>query len=673
VTRALAYANETGYATFTPPVLGAWHTVIVGLTTPMCTALNTRATLELSATEDLVTDPIATFGVLEARRHRERGIGLPMFLGLMKYLRQAYQDLLHDEVRATSEERWQLQRFIDRYFDRIEIAFCGEWVRLAEASSLEVLSNANRVLAGEKTDRQGSFLRRLTDNMVDLIAQIDLAERFVYVSPSYHTVLGYEPRALLGEQIATIFPMEERVTAIERLRDVAGGMVELRCLHHDGTVRWLEVSGRVVRDEGGAPLGSILASRDVTSRKEVEGRFRTLLRAVEQCPVSIVITDRDARIEYVNPRFSVVTGYSSEEAHGQNPRILKSGESSPETYRDLWATISSGREWVGDLHNKKKSGALFWERALIAPVLDERGTVTHYIAVKEDITRQKQLEEERTRMAMELVQARKLEAVGQLAAGIAHEINTPTQFVSDNLHFLGDASRDFLRLIELQEVALHGRSDDAAKAASDRAEAMDLAFLREEVPSAITQALDGTQRISHIVRAMKDFSHPDSGEKKPTDINHAVETTVTVAKNEWKYVAELVLELEPLLPSVPALPGEINQVLLNLIVNAAHAIGEKLGECPVHKGTIIIRSRSFPDCVELRVEDTGRGIDEEHRRRIFEPFFTTKERGRGTGQGLTISHTVVVKKHGGSIGFETESGVGSVFWFRLPRAAQEAS
>ena len=126
------------------------------------------------------------------------------------------------------------------------------------------------------------------------------------------------------------------------------------------------------------------------------------------------------------------------------------------------------------------------------------------------------------------------------------------------------------------------------------------------------------------------------------------------------------------LPSVPALPGEINQVLLNLIVNAAHAIGEKLGECPVHKGTIIIRSRSFPDCVELRVEDTGRGIDEEHRRRIFEPFFTTKERGRGTGQGLTISHTVVVKKHGGSIGFETESGVGSVFWFRLPRAAQEA-
>jgi signal transduction histidine kinase len=194
---------------------------------------------------------------------------------------------------------------------------------------------------------------------------------------------------------------------------------------------------------------------------------------------------------------------------------------------------------------------------------------------------------------------------------------------------------------------------------------VDTAFLLAEIPKALQQTAEGIERVSTLVTAMKEFSHPGKKEKVAVDLNKAIETTITVARNEWKYVAEMKTEYDPTLPEVSCLPGEMNQVLLNLIVNAAHAIAEveKNGE---HKGSITVRTRNHPDWVEIQIEDTGGGIPEGVRSRIFDPFFTTKEVGKGTGQGLAIAHSVVVGKHGGTIHFQTEVGKGTTFFIRLP-------
>ena len=274
--------------------------------------------------------------------------------------------------------------------------------------------------------------------------------------------------------------------------------------------------------------------------------------------------------------------------------------------------------------------------------------------------------------------AQKLAAIGQLAAGIAHEINTPTQFVGDNTRFLQDAFHDLLTLLEryagLLDAARRGTVAAPQIAEIEAAlKAADVGYLAEEIPKAIQQSLEGIQRVTTIVRAMRDFSYPDGGEIKPLDLNVAIENTVTIARNEWKYVADMVLELEPGLPPLPCLPGDINQVFLNVLVNAAHAIAAAVSGETGRKGTITIRTRRDADWLEVRISDTGTGIDESIRARVFDPFFTTKGVGKGTGQGLAMAQAVVVKKHHGTISFETEVGRGTTFIIRLPLEGPHAA
>ena len=201
-------------------------------------------------------------------------------------------------------------------------------------------------------------------------------------------------------------------------------------------------------------------------------------------------------------------------------------------------------------------------------------------------------------------------------------------------------------------------------ALNDAEHTCDLDFLAAEVPHAIDQGLDGVRRVSAIVRAMKEFSHPDSAEKAPTDLNRAIESTITVARNEWKYVANVSTNLEANLPLVMCYPGEMNQVILNLLVNAAHAIKDAIGDG--EKGQIVVATQVCGKFAQLSVADTGGGIPEGIRTKIFDPFFTTKEVGKGTGQGLSLAYNVVVKKLGGRIWFETEVGKGTTFFVDLP-------
>ncbi len=281
----------------------------------------------------------------------------------------------------------------------------------------------------------------------------------------------------------------------------------------------------------------------------------------------------------------------------------------------------------------------------------------------------------REQFEVELRQAQKLEAVGRLAAGVAHEINTPVQFVGDSIQFVRESSGEMLRLIEVYREARAQLAAGAAPgeiaarlAAAD--EEVDLEYVIEHMPGALTRSLDGIDRIATIVGSMKDFAHPDQKEKTEVDINHAIQTTLTIARGEYKHVAEVETSLEPV-PPVPCHAGEINQVLLNLIVNAAHAIEDRPSR-GTESGRILVRTRLDGEHVVVEIQDSGTGIPPEIADRIFDPFFTTKEVGRGTGQGLAIARSVV-QRHGGSLSFESRVGAGTTFFVRLPvRDAERA-
>jgi two-component system, NtrC family, sensor kinase len=273
----------------------------------------------------------------------------------------------------------------------------------------------------------------------------------------------------------------------------------------------------------------------------------------------------------------------------------------------------------------------------------------------------------------QLLESNKLEAIGQLAAGVAHEINTPIQYVSDNAGFLDTAFKQLLEVLDetsrvVAEVTAAAEVPAPLRGLEEKFRAVRLGWLREEIPRAIAESMDGLERVSTIVSAMKDFSHPSAVEKEMTDLHDAITTTVTVARHEWKYVAEIETHFDPTVPGIPCLRNELNQVILNLIVNAAHAIAERLGDS-ASKGKITISTQRLNGEVELRVRDDGAGIPSGVASRVYDPFFTTKPVGKGTGQGLSIARSVVVERHGGSIRFESALGEGTCFFIRLPIVA----
>jgi signal transduction histidine kinase len=280
------------------------------------------------------------------------------------------------------------------------------------------------------------------------------------------------------------------------------------------------------------------------------------------------------------------------------------------------------------------------------------------------------------RMGRELAAAQKLESVGRLAAGVAHEINTPVQFVSDNAQFLRSSLADIAVVIDayrhLLGVAQSGGDlQPAVRRAGEAERSVDLDFIMENAPIAVDSSIEGLGRIATIVRSMKEFAHPDQAQKTVADLNQAIRSTLVIARNEYRYVAEIDAEYGDV-PAVECHLGEINQVLLNLLVNAAHAIADVVKDSST-LGKITIRTRVDGDCVEISIADTGTGIAEDARDKIFDPFFTTKEVGKGTGQGLAIARSVIVNKHGGTLSFATQCGKGTTFFVRLPiKAPAEA-
>lgn len=402
---------------------------------------------------------------------------------------------------------------------------------------------------------------------------------------------------------------------------------------------------------------------EISQKSKMQNRQKRLITAIESAAEAIIITSPAGKIIFVNPAFEQLTGYSAREAIHKTPGILQSGHHSKKFYDDLWQTILAGKVWKGRFTNKRKDGTFYQEEATISPVKNDHGTVINFVAVKKDITKEIELE-------TQLQQAQKLESIGTLAAGMAHEINTPVQYVLSNTNFLKEVFSNFLEIQAgyqhlVQVVSASGNFSEQVDEMTRLAEKLDLDYLKDEAGKAFEDTIEGINRISAIIGLMKDFSQPESGGKRLEDLNKIIRTTVDVTRNQWQDVAEIDLDLDAELPPVPLMVAHFKQIILEMILNAICALTAKQTSHPQPKGRISITTRTAGDKIDLRLADTGIGISRADIGKVFDPFFTTKPVGKGSGQGLSVVRGVV-DKHDGTITVSSTQGEGTEFTISLP-------
>ncbi len=410
-----------------------------------------------------------------------------------------------------------------------------------------------------------------------------------------------------------------------------------RLLMRDGRIKWVREVGRTEYDSGGRGLRTVGIVQDITDQKQAEAKREQLLKAIEQAGDAIVITDPSGVISYVNPAFELITGYGREEAQGRNPSLLKSGEQGADFYRDMWATITRGETWNGRIINKKKDGSLYTEEATISPVTDDSGNIVNFVAVKHDMTEHLKISEEKTALEERIRQSQKLESIGRLAGGVAHDLNN---LLSPILGY-GDM------------------------------------LLDEMVPSdsrrnAVEQIVNAGVRARDLVRQLLALGRKQLLEFRPVDINDLVTRFTKLLHRTIREDILIELDLAPTLRPISGDIGQLEQVIMNLAVNAQDAM-PKGGRLRIETGSIYLDEQVTArhddmapgDFVVLRIIDTGAGMDEATKKRLFEPFFTTKPQDKGTGLGLATSYGIV-RQHGGDIRVHSQIGRGSTFEIFIP-------
>jgi signal transduction histidine kinase len=510
-----------------------------------------------------------------------------------------------------------------------------------------------QLLEHERLELFDLLLAALADGFLDWRLDVET----VYYSARLKLILGYEDVVMPEKPWAWLEMThpEDRAMVAAALESLIEGDwpfdLTFRMRHRVSGWRWLRARAAAGRNAKNEVARVVIAFGDVTSQVRAERRQMSLINAI---PDLLIRVQNDSTVVHVkipdgNMDCACAVPNSGEKLSRSDFAIGWSEQIEQAlafVVRERRGTRFETRRIVGG-----DGGAVCDIEVRVFPSADDESLI-----VIRDISAEKHQREQG-------LQSQKLEAIGQLAAGIAHEINTPLQFVGDNLHFLAEAAEALTNAIGQYRENV---TESTMKVFDQIDESLDIPYMTEHLKSAFLAALDGVQRVSVIVQAMKSFSHPGPKEKRQEDLNHAIETTLTISTNVWKYVAEIERDFSQDLPKVDCVIGEINQVLLNLITNAAHAIGDVVADSG-GKGTIRISTRNIADYVEVRVTDSGGGIPESVQKRIFEPFFTTKPVGKGTGQGLPLARSIILQ-HRGSLEFETKEGSGTTFTIRLPVA-----
>ena len=508
-------------------------------------------------------------------------------------------------------------------------------------------AEAQRRQAVEEQARQFALLHAVLDGSEAAIFAVDTECRYLAFNEAHARAM----RALFGAEIAIGASMPtflkgaaDRAATERRLERALGGETfvdEGFGGEESPSRRYFGVAFSPIRAAAGVVAGAVVVAQDLTEGRRQEERLRQLLRAVEQSPASILITDTAGTIQYVNPHFEKVTGYSAAEAVGRNPRVLKSGEMPAEVYRGLWEAITAGREWRGEILNRARDGHLFWEMASISAVRDAEGRITNFVAVKEDVTERKKAEAALKLAEQQLAQVQKMEAIGRMAGGVAHDFNNLLSVI------VGHGER-LLKGLEAEDPHRDGLEQilwSAGKAAGLTRQL--LAFSRRQVLEPKTVRLDAVAADAQRMLERVIGEDVDLHVAKPAALGH-----------------------------VRADPGQIVQVLLNLVVNARDAMPHG-GHLTVEFADVDLDERyaaAHPPCtagrfVMMAVSDSGHGMDAETLKRVFEPFFTTKPEGRGTGLGLSTVYGIV-KQSEGFIWAYSEVGIGSTFKVYLPRIGE---
>ncbi len=508
----------------------------------------------------------------------------------------------------------------------------------------------------------------------------------VYKNPAIDDILGrsmkhifdFESSEDYDEDWLDWFHPEDRVLLEEKLTSFRKSLqkfsIEYRLNPSISANRWVQLRLHTIgTDEGSRFFGTM---EDISERKSGEEALKTALIENEEIlsAISAVLIgiDKQGRVKKWNQVAEAAFGISLAGVKGQP--LQRCG------VKWDWDAVMEAIETSKLQKEPVQIENIRYERAdtkegflafTINPIIKNVATneVSGFLLLGKDITETRLLENQ-------LMQAQKLESIGQLAAGVAHEINTPIQFLGDNSRFLQESFEDLQKVLDgysklIDDTPQTNTQNEQCQKVRSIIQEVDLDYLIQEIPKSIEQSLEGIERVASIVRAMKEFSHPGVEGKTPIDINAAIESTITISRNEWKYVAEIEKDFDQKKPIVSCFAGKINQVVLNLIVNAAHAVADVAGKDGNVTGTIRLSTHVNGEWVEIQIADSGAGIPDHICNKIFDPFFTTKEVGKGTGQGLSIAHNVVVNEHGGTISFETELGKGTTFIIRLPLLEKE--
>ena len=488
--------------------------------------------------------------------------------------------------------------------------------------------------------------RTLIENQGEGVGIVDANERFTFVNPAGAMMFGLLPDGMTHRHLAEFVDGDQMRMVTEETRKRSAGeksTYELPIKRADGERRVLLVTATPQLDKDGRFVGTFGVFRDITADKQANESLRKLQLASEQSPASIVITDVYGNIEYVNPKFERISGYARAEVQGKNPRVLKSGEISQNEYKQMWETIQSGAEWKGEFHNRRKDGELYWESASISPIKDNNGKITHFVAIKEDITERKRAEEKlkqheikRRELERQLVQAQKLESLGTLASGIAHDFN----------NILG---------------IILGYSAPTESALSNPA----------KVATSFSAIQKAGLRGAALVKQLLTFARKGESVFTSISITQIIDELIHLLRETLPKTIAVSTDLSAETPSIIGDATQIHQVLLNLCVNARDAMpkGGRLFITTTtadYEGVISqFPKASAREYVLVRVTDTGTGMDDQTKQRIFDPFFTTKGPGRGTGLGLSLVYSII-ESHHGMIAVESEVGKGTTFNLYFP-------